>query len=478
MLPLARSATEEMLRWAVTRNSGDGRDALIKHAIATQKSERLRAMINLAKGEQRVRTEPKALDTDRWLVGCPNGTLDLRTGTLREARREDLITKLIGTPHDREAKCPSWEATVLWMARGDQAVADFLQAFAGYALTGEVREELLLALYGTGSNAKSTLVMMLLALMGEYGWKATSDLLVHAQGKEGAPTPDVAELAGKRLVVVSETENECELSEAQVKSITSNEVIPARRLRCQPFVFSPTHKTILSTNHRPRVRGIDHGIWRRLATMSCEAKRNERDEITDYRERFLVPELPGILNWALAGLARYREEGKLRLPKAMIEARAKHRSDEDLIGQWLAAQTIAYPGDEKATELQADLHHDYIEWLGKANRPLGKIRFGLALEERGFVRTYLLDKRAGIEGLRLRWRVEAEAEATKRAAAKAAAEAAPEHQRGMTSPMDSKQGSGSRNLVHLCASHDVLEPAHSRIDFGSHAAASRCVVRS
>ena len=108
LLPLARQATEEMLKWAAAQPSGNGdREAWIKHAIATQKDTRLRAMISLAKGEPRARIEPDALDADSWLLGCPNGTLDFRTGKLREARREDYITKQIGVPFDPKADMPA-----------------------------------------------------------------------------------------------------------------------------------------------------------------------------------------------------------------------------------------------------------------------------------------------------------------------------------------------------------------------------------
>jgi putative DNA primase/helicase len=213
LLPLARRTTEEMMKWAVNRNSD--REALIKHALATQRDARLRAMINLAKGEPRIRIEPDALDSDPWLLGCPNGTLDLRTGELREARREEYITKQISVPFDPAAQCPLWRQFLNWAAEGDGELAAFLQTFAGYALTGEVCEEVMCALVGDGSNGKSTLLMTLCGLLGDYAGKARSDLLVHAQGKEGAPSPDVAALQGKRLVIVSETEDGCSLSEAR-----------------------------------------------------------------------------------------------------------------------------------------------------------------------------------------------------------------------------------------------------------------------
>jgi putative DNA primase/helicase len=296
IVPLARRATEETLKWAFAQPSGteeqkQTRDAWIKHAVATQKGARLREMINLAKGEARARIEPDALDADPWLLGCSNGTLDLRTGKLREARRDDYITKQIGVAFDSEADCPQWRGFLDFATKGDRELAAFLQAFAGYALTGEISEEKMCAFVGDGANGKSTFMMTLRELWGEYAVKVNSDLLVHAQGKEGAPSPDVAALHGKRLVITSETEDGCSLSEARIKDLVSNEDIAACRKYRDPFTFRPTHKIMLGTNYQPHVKGTDSGIWRRLALVHFNATVEEEEKIADFREKFLWPEL-------------------------------------------------------------------------------------------------------------------------------------------------------------------------------------------
>ena len=208
-----------------------------RRAIARNDQSREGRAANLA-------SNPTRSTADLWLLGCPNGTLDLRTGKRREARREDYITKKIGAEFDPKADCRQWRGFLDWATQGDVELAAFLRMLAGYALTGEVREEVMCALVGDGANGKSTFLMTLFDLLGDYAAKARSDLLVHAQGKEGAPSPDVAALQGKRLVIVSETEDGCSLSEARIKDIVSNEVIAARRLHRDPFTFRPN-----SQNH-------------------------------------------------------------------------------------------------------------------------------------------------------------------------------------------------------------------------------------
>ncbi|MGP8234545.1 MAG: phage/plasmid primase, P4 family, partial [Limisphaerales bacterium] len=126
------------------------------------------------------------------------------------------------------------------------------------------------------------------------------DLLLKSQGEKGAASPDIAALHGKRLVVVSETDEGCSIAEAQLKEITSNEPITARKLHRDPFTFMPNHKTLLMTNHPPFVKGSDDGIWRRLDIIEFNNKiaDNAKDH---FRENKLRPELPGILAWAVRG---------------------------------------------------------------------------------------------------------------------------------------------------------------------------------
>ncbi len=52
------------------------------------------------------------LDRDPWLLGVENGVLDLRTGELRPAAREDLVTKRSTVRYDPAARAPRFEAFV------------------------------------------------------------------------------------------------------------------------------------------------------------------------------------------------------------------------------------------------------------------------------------------------------------------------------------------------------------------------------
>src|SRR5438105_220669 len=83
--------------------------AVQQWCLKSEAAPRLNAMIELARSEDGIPMLPERLDNNPWLLNCCNGTLDLQTGTLREHRREDFLTKLCPVAFDVDATCPRWE---------------------------------------------------------------------------------------------------------------------------------------------------------------------------------------------------------------------------------------------------------------------------------------------------------------------------------------------------------------------------------
>src|SRR5262249_54359450 len=81
--------------------------ALMKWCLISEAAPRINAMLDLARSEPDIPILPADMDQDPWLLNCPNGTLDLRTGRLRQHRRTDFLTQLCPTAFDPEALCPT-----------------------------------------------------------------------------------------------------------------------------------------------------------------------------------------------------------------------------------------------------------------------------------------------------------------------------------------------------------------------------------
>src|SRR5690606_14239475 len=157
-----------------------------------------------------------------------NGTLDLRTGILREHRREDLITKLAPLAYNREKnqKASKWKEFVWRFAASDQALVDYLKTALGAALLGKVSGETMFVLHGeSGANGKTTLANVLRLVLGS-GYVASTPVASLLEGGTGfGGRNDLARLIGVRIVIASEPNKGAKLDETGVKLLTGDDRI-------------------------------------------------------------------------------------------------------------------------------------------------------------------------------------------------------------------------------------------------------------
>jgi putative DNA primase/helicase len=377
-------AVRSIYKEAADCDDFDERHAIAEHAKRSEKVERVMAIEKLARSM--VPIVPEMLDTDPWLLNVDNGTLDLRTGQLRPHRREDRITKLAPVAYDPLATCPQWEAFLDCIFDKNKNLIDFVQRLFGYSLTGEVSEQALVFLYGTGANGKSTFLLVLQALLGEYAEQAAPELLLQKKG-DSHPT-EVADLFGRRVAVSTEVEAGRSWSEVQIKQLTGGDRIKARFMRKDFFEFQPTHKLFVAANHKPRVRGTDNGIWRRIRLIPFCVTIPEHARDKNLVKK-LQAELPGILAWAVRGCLAWQKDG-LGEPAEVKAATEAYREEMDALGEFFDDCCIVGPKVEAKAQ---DLYGAYVKWCEtNGERPMGQRSFGMALRERGFK-----DRKSGVK---------------------------------------------------------------------------------
>jgi putative DNA primase/helicase len=391
----AKDAVEQIHAEARLINDEDQRRMTRQHAMNSESVGRIKAMIELAASEPGVELTANLIDADPMLFGVSNGVVDLRTGEFREARRDDYVTKIGGIAFDAGARCPNWTAFLKRVL--DDDVSAYLKRAVGYALTGRTSEEVLFVLWGSGNNGKSTFRETIFALFGDYAMGADATLLMTSRGNDSA-TPDLARLQGRRFVTVNETGKSDVLNEAKVKFITGHDVITARHLYQSPFDFTPTHKSFLTTNNKPIIKGTDEGIWRRINLVPFVKAIESEQKDVNFREKMLLPELAGIFNWALEGCEEYLRGG-LMPPDSVTKATQKYRDDMDLVGQWIEENCERGPAME---ETSANLYREYETWAKReVSFAISNIAFGRELSGRGF-ENKKVRRMKGFGGLRLK----------------------------------------------------------------------------
>lgn len=313
---------------------------LAKWALQSESMRAIRAMIDAAKSEPGIAVEPGTLDKDRWLINCLNGTLDLRTGLLHPHSRADLITKLCPVQYDAHATCSTWLGFVDSIFAGDTNLIGYVQRLCGYWLTGDVREQILPVAWGGGSNGKSTLIKAFAKVLG-LDYAITADQSIVMASKTKGSSTERMDLAGKRLALVIETDDGGEFAEAFVKQLTGGDAIRGRRMYENTFEFEPTHKVLLVTNHKPRVKATDHAFWRRVKLIHFGVTIPDENQDKALPEK-LQSEAAGILAWALRGCLDWQRNG-LGEPESVRRATAEYRAAEDVFGQFLADCCVLSP---------------------------------------------------------------------------------------------------------------------------------------
>jgi putative DNA primase/helicase len=375
----AKATVRQMYIEATAIEDSGQRERLVRWALASESEHHLQAMIALASTEPGIATAVESLDRDPWLLNVLNGTIELRSGTLRKHNPEDLTTRLVSVEFDPTATAPMWEAFLSTVMGADAELISYVQRLAGYSLTGDVSEQVLLFLHGYGSNGKTTLLNTLLELLGPYAKQADPQLLM-ARSNDTHPT-NMADLRGSRLVVCCEVDEGRPLAEATVKQLTGSDRIKARFMRQDFFEFDPTHKIWLAANHKPVVRGTDHAMWRRIRLIPFMVTISEAQQDRQLSAK-LRTELPGILAWAVQGCLAWLRDG-LAAPDGVLMATAEYRSEMDLVAQFVDERCH----EDQAAEVYAKaLYAAYRDWCEEAGleHPCVKQAFGRRMAERGY----------------------------------------------------------------------------------------------
>ena len=355
--------------------------AFEKHLIKSESFRRIQALEGLLKISEEIKVEDFELDTNNYYFNVDKYTLNLKTMRVMEPNQKHLITKKSNFIFEKGTDCPTWNLFLMQIFNKDLQLIRFIQKAMGYALSGDVSEQCLFILWGTGANGKSTFLNVMLELFGDY---ATSTGIETFMKKNSEQSNDLARLKGLRLVTTSEIEQGRQISESLIKVVTGEDALTARFLYGEYFSFKPTFKIFMATNHKPKIRGADNGIWRRIKMIPFTVTIPPEQRDKNLTEK-LIAENSGILNWLLKGYAMWKKEG-LEEPDAVREANEEYRMDMDSVGTFVS----------DCLELDASLqwrlptnmlYQTYIKWCSRNNeRVMSQKWLGMRMSEKGFKR--------------------------------------------------------------------------------------------
>jgi len=324
-------------------------------------------------------------DRDPWALHCLNCRVDLRTGQDREGRHDDMCTKYCQAVwRGLHYEHPAWNAYMESLLPAD--MAEYLQHFVGYAITGIQRKAFAL-LYSKHSDSGKTLLLETFKnVFGSYSDMLPAALLMEdKRGKGLGPTPELAALQGLRLAFLSESGKSDHFDVAKLKWLTGGDTLVARGLFAKPVTFAPQHKLFLASNHLARI-GIDEdALWGRVhlfkfpfAFRDNPSQPHERPIDPDLKEHLRQEEVKSaILAWAVRGCLAWQRNGqKFNPPLSSREALENYRLNEDYVEGFVRACCLI---GKDHREQAKPLHDAYSQWhveeFGSSSKPLGRRKF-------------------------------------------------------------------------------------------------------
>ncbi len=348
-----------------------------------KKSESLRrrdAALRSYSRFEKARIVSEEMDKDPYLFNVDNGTINLQTGKFKNHDPKDVITKCSKFVYDPKATCPTWQRFLLQILDNDTELIRFVQKAMGYSLCGNVSEQVMFILWGGGANGKSTFLNVISDLMADYAMATKTETFMKKTGETLGN--DIARLRGARVVTTTEVEHGKTFSESLIKQVTGNDPMTARFLYGEYFSFVPSFKIFMATNHKPEIKGNDHGIWRRIRLIPFTVTIPDHLRDRDLTEK-LKAENSGILNWLLEGFQIWKNEG-LKTTTKVMQATQEYEDEMDVVGLFIKdCLQIDASGITRISN--KDIYNLYLEWAKTNNEKNVSQRYlALRLQAKGF----------------------------------------------------------------------------------------------
>jgi putative DNA primase/helicase len=254
-------------------------------------------------------------DHDGVIVSCANGLLDVHARALFEHTPAFFNQTSVPFNYDPEAAPPwKWFEFLNQLWGDDDESVNALQEWFGYVISGRLDLHKILLLVGPTRAGKGVIARTLGALIGpdNVAGPTLSSLagdfgLAPLLGKPLAVISD-ARLAGRGAAVVVE----------RLLAISGEDMITVNRKYRDQWTGKLPSRFMVISNELPQLGDASAAIAGRFVTLLLTSSWLGKEDTT--LEAGFHAELPGILNWALAGLARLAQRNSFTSPKSTDEA--------------------------------------------------------------------------------------------------------------------------------------------------------------
>ena len=288
------------------------------------------------------------------VMALENGVLEPATRGLSEHSPERFNLSHLPFRYEPEAECPQWLAFLDSSLPGDSQAHDTIAEWFGYVLSGRTDLHKIGVLVGPPRCGKGTISRVLKAMVGIDGWAAPT---LSRLGTEFG----LASLIGKSLAVMGDvrwTSKHVIEAVPIMLGISGEDGFTVPRKYLGDWVGKLDTRLMLMSNDAPVFTDASGALAGRMVYVAFHRSFLGQEDLE--LEGRLMRELPGILNWSLAGLERISKAGMFTQSAASQELRDEVDRDSSPVKAWVEDRCVLDP--EAEFSLDALLSH-YRDWM-------------------------------------------------------------------------------------------------------------------
>jgi putative DNA primase/helicase len=306
------------------------------------------------------------------MISCTNGLLDLSERKL--VAHTPALFNLVSVPFDYDpgaAEPTVWLEFLASLWPDDPDSILLLQEYFGYVLSGRTDMHKMLVVVGPFRAGKGTIARIFTRLIGKGNVVGPT---LASLGTNFGLSP----LLGKPLAIISDARLGSGPSHIVVErllSITGEDMLTIDRKYREPYTGRLPTRFVMLSNELPRFTDASGAIATRMLILQLTKSFLNREDRTI--ESRLVPELPGILNWALEGLDRLTANGRFTTPESSEAAATMMMDLASPVSAFVRERCELGPDKTVTRDL---LYFDWKVWADSNGHHAGaKITFGRSL---------------------------------------------------------------------------------------------------
>jgi putative DNA primase/helicase len=289
------------------------------------------------------------------IISCRNGLLSLTTGKVFPHTPEFFNLNALAFDFDAGAPEPvRWLLFLRELFGEDKDSIECLQEIFGYLLTSATDQQKIFLIIGRPRSGKGTIARVLTALIG---------LANIAQPTLASLTAGfgLAPLIGKQLAVISDARishrQDRQVVVERLLSISGEDHQTIDRKFKSAWIGRLAIRFLILSNELPALPDASAALASRMIILQLTQSFIGKEDIklTDV----LLRELPGILNWSLAGLRRLRARGHFTQPNSSREIVSELEDITSPIGSFV--REFCEFGQDLSVQIQ-ELYQAYGRW--------------------------------------------------------------------------------------------------------------------